>query len=124
MHRSLLGLAFVAACASSPPPPTAAPARSAEPEVASALNDQGKAALYAGDHASAVRLFRAAVARDPQPRYLFNLCTSQFQLGSFGEAMTSCRAARTTAPAAMHDKIDKLVARIRDEAARQDIALP
>lgn len=123
MQRSVFVLTFVAACAASTAPPAPAP-RSTEPEVAAALNDQGKAALYAGDMASAQRLFRAAVARDPQSRYLFNLCIADFQIGEFGDAIISCRAARATAAPEQHDKIDKLVARIRDEAARQNVALP
>jgi hypothetical protein len=123
MHRSVLVLTLVAACGSSPPAPAPAP-RSTEPEVAAALNDQGKAAMYAGDIPSAQRLFRAAVARDPQSRYLFNLCIADFQTGAFGDALTSCRAARTTAAPEQLDKIDKLVVRIRDEAARQNVALP
>ena len=78
--------------------------------------------MYAGKYAEASAKFRDAVARVPEPKYFFNLCTSLFQEGKFGEAMTACNAVRNNNPTPdLQAKADKLIGKIQDEAKAQDI---
>ena len=59
----------------------------------------------------------------PEPKYFFNHCTSLFQEGKFGEALTACNAADKNADDKLKDKIAKLVEQIHDEAKKQNIDL-
>ncbi len=55
---------------------------------------------------------------------IFNLCTADFQVGKFGEALEVCKRVAATHPAAtVQTKTDKLIARIREEAKNQHIKL-
>ncbi len=67
-------------------------------ELAAKLNDEGKALMYEGKYAEASAKFRDAGARVPEPKYFFNLCTSNYQQGKFDEAITACNAAEKHSP--------------------------
>ncbi|MBS1122032.1 MAG: hypothetical protein H6Q90_4260 [Deltaproteobacteria bacterium] len=91
-------------------------------EIALKLNDEGKELMYGQKYAEASSKFREAVARVPEPKYFFNLCTSLFQEGKFGEALTACNAVANNNPSAeLRTKSDKLTNRIKDEAKTQGI---
>jgi tetratricopeptide (TPR) repeat protein len=93
-------------------------------DLASKLNDEGKELMYAGKYAEASAKFRDAVARVPEPKYFFNLCTSNFQQGKFDEAITACNAADKHSPTPeLGTKISKLTERIKQEAKTQNIEL-
>nr|MBA3458072.1 hypothetical protein [Deltaproteobacteria bacterium] len=93
-------------------------------DIASKLNDEGKALMHAGNAAEASVKFRDAAARVPEPKYFFNLCTANYQQGKFDEAITACNAADKHSPSAeLAGKIAKLVERIKADAAEQKIEL-
>jgi tetratricopeptide (TPR) repeat protein len=92
--------------------------------IAARLNDEGVKFMTAEDYARASFKFRDAVARVPEPKYFFNLCTSLFQEGKFSEALTACSGGKRNNPSAsLAQKLDKLIARIRAEASAQGIPL-
>jgi hypothetical protein len=91
-------------------------------EIASRENEEGKELMYGGKYAEASAKFRDAVARVPEAKYFFNLCTSLYQEGKFGEGLTACDHANQNGPdEKLKGKVDKLVARIKDEAKAQGI---
>jgi len=91
-------------------------------EIAAKLNEEGKTLMFANKFPEASAKFRAAVARVPEPGYFINLCTSLFQEGKFGEALTACNAVANNNPnAEQRSKADKLSGRIKDEAKAQGI---
>lgn len=101
-----------------------APAFAQQADLAAKLNDEGKELMFAGKFAEASAKFRDAVARVPEPKYFFNLCTSLFQEGKFDEAMTACNAIDKNNPTAdQKAKTEKLIGKIKDEAAAQKIEL-
>lgn len=103
----------------------AAPALAqSQAEIAAQLNEEGKELMYGNKYAEASAKFREAVARVPEPKYFFNLCTSLFQEGRFGEALTACNAVGNNSPSAeQRTKAEKLTARIREEAKNQGVDL-
>jgi hypothetical protein len=102
----------------------ATPAFAQQADLAAKLNDEGKELMFAGKFAEASAKFRDAVARVPEPKYFFNLCTSLFQEGKFDEAMTACSAIDKNNPTPEQKaKTDKLIGKIKDEAAAQKIEL-
>lgn len=102
----------------------ATPAFAQQADLAAKLNDEGKELMFAGKFAEASAKFRDAVARVPEPKYFFNLCTSLYQEGKFDEAMTACNAIDKNSPTAEQKaKTDKLIGKIKDEAAAQHIEL-
>lgn len=102
---------------------TAALAQS-QAAIAERLNDEGKELMFGGHIAEASAKFAEAVARVPEAKYFFNLCTSRAQEGKFGEALTACNAVYNNSPtAAQKDKADKLIGRIKEEAKAQGIDL-
>jgi tetratricopeptide (TPR) repeat protein len=109
-----------------PVEPDAAPvsATGGQAAIAAKLSDEGVKLVYAKKYAEASAKFRDAVARVPEPKYFFNLCTSLFQEGKFSDALTSCAAGkRNNPPAALATKLDAMIKRIRDEARAQNIPL-
>ena len=93
-------------------------------EIASKLNDEGKELMFGGKYADASGKFREAVARVPEPKYFFNLCTSLFQEGRFSDAMVACSAVANNKPTPeLQAKTDKLIGRIEAEAKAQNIEL-
>ena len=93
-------------------------------QIANQLNEEGKELMFGNKYAEASEKFREAVARVPEPKYFFNLCTSLFQEGKFEAAITACNAVDKNTPAAeLHDKSAKLLARIHEEATAQHIDL-
>jgi hypothetical protein len=93
-------------------------------QIAAQLNDEGKELMFANKFAEASAKFREAVARVPEAKYFFNLCTSLYQEGKFDEAMTACNAVEKNNPSGeLHGKNEKLIGRIRDEAKAQNIEL-
>lgn len=93
-------------------------------ELASKLNDEGKALMFAGKYPEASAKFRDAGARVPEPKYFFNLCTSNYQQGKFDEAITACNAADKHSPSPeLAAKITKLVEAIKADAKAQNIEL-
>jgi TolA-binding protein len=108
----------VAAAPADPPPAT----DSANAIQAAGFNDEGVKAMYAGNYALASEHFRNAIARVPEPKYFFNLCTSLFQEGKFSEATTACAAVEAGDPTPeLSEKAKKLALKIDDEAKRQGI---
>jgi tetratricopeptide (TPR) repeat protein len=91
---------------------------------AAGFNEEGKKAMFAGNYALASEHFRAAVARVPEAKYFFNLCTSLFQEGKFSEALTSCDAVEKNQPTPeLSEKAKNLTAKINAEASKQGIAM-
>jgi tetratricopeptide (TPR) repeat protein len=107
-----------------PPPPPPPPGTGSQAEIAARLNDEGKNLMYSGQYEAAGRKFREAVARVPEAKYFFNLCTALFQEGKFGEAMSACNAVARNQPTAdQQRKTDKLLEKIREFAKEQGIDL-
>jgi hypothetical protein len=101
-----------------------APAFAQQAELASKLNDEGKDLMYDGKFAEASAKFRDAVARVPEPKYFFNLCTSLYQEGKFSDAMTACGGVGKNNPTPDLDtKAKKMIERIETEAKAQNITL-
>jgi len=93
-------------------------------EIAARVNQEGVDLMLKSKYDDAAAKFRDAVARVPEPKYFFNLCTALFQTGRFGEALTACNAVGKNKPAPeLQAKTDKLIARIKDEAKAQHIEL-
>lgn len=92
-------------------------------EIAARENEAGKTLMFEGKYAEASAKFQDAVARVPEPKYFFNLCTSRFQEGKFGEALTACNAADKTDDAKLKGKVAKMVEKLRGEAQKQGIDL-
>jgi hypothetical protein len=90
-------------------------------EIADRENEEGKELMFANKMAEASAKFQSAVARVPEPKYFFNLCTSRFAEGKFGEALTACNAADKNADQRLKEKTAKLVAKIREEAKAQGL---
>ncbi len=93
-------------------------------EIAARDNEDGKTLMFAGNYKDASAKFHDAVARVPEAKYFFNLCTSLYQEGKFGEALTACQSAEKNNPDdALKGKISKLEGKIDDEAKAQGIVL-
>ena len=117
MSRLILGLAVAGSL-------YAVTARAqTQAEIADLENEEGKELMFANKMAEASAKFQSAVARVPEPKYIFNLCTSRFAEGKFGEALTACNAADKNADEKLKAKTAKLVAKIQEEAKQQGIDL-
>lgn len=118
-------LITVAALASGALAALVAPAHAqSQAEIAAKYNEEGKELMYSNKYPEATGKFQQAVARVPEPKYFFNLCTSLFQEGRFGEALTACNAVEKNNPSPEQTaKTEKLTSRIRDEAKHQNIKL-
>lgn len=93
-------------------------------ELAAKLNEDGKELMYASKFAESSAKFREAVARVPEAKYFFNLCTSLFQEGKFSEAITACNAVeKNNATPELTGKATKLVGRIESEAKSQGLTV-
>ncbi len=93
-------------------------------ELANKLNEDGKELMYSNKYSEASGKFREAVARVPEAKYFFNLCTSLFQEGKFSEALTACNAVEKNNPTAeLNGKASKLAGRINDEAKSQGLTV-
>src|ERR1700690_3825140 len=91
-------------------------------EIAARENDEGKELMFGGKYPDASAKFRDAVARVPEAKYFFNLCTSLYQEGKFGEALTACNSVvQNNADDELKAKNGKLVDKIRDEAKAQGV---
>jgi tetratricopeptide (TPR) repeat protein len=100
------------------------PTDAKQAQLADTLNQEGVTAMNIKQYAVASTKFRDAVARDPDPKYFYNLCTSLYFEGKFGEALTACNVAlRYDVPADLKAKTEKQIALIKDEAKRQNIDL-
>ena len=103
---------------------SAAPAHAQQAELAAKLNEEGKELMYEGKYDASSAKFRDAVARVPEPKYFFNLCTSLFAEGKFSDAMTACGGVGKNSPTAELDgKTQKLMERIQAEAKAQNVPL-
>jgi len=93
-------------------------------DLAAKSNQEGVDLMLAGKYADAVPKFRDAVAHDPLARYFFNLCTADYQVGKFREALDACNAVGKNKPTAdLQSKSTKLIAKIREDARAQKINL-
>jgi hypothetical protein len=92
-------------------------------EIAARLNEEGKQLMFDGKYKEASAKFQDAHGRVPEPKYFFNHCTSLFQEGKFGEALTACNAADKNADDKLKGKIAKLVEKIREVAKEQNVDL-
>lgn len=91
-------------------------------DIATRENDEGKQLMFAQKYADASAKFRDAAARTNEGKYYFNLCTSLYQEGKFGEAMTACNTADKNAPDdALKTKVAKLRQRISDDAKAANV---
>ena len=72
-------------------------------------NEEGKQLMFAEQVRGGERRSSSdAVARVPEAKYFFNLCTSLLQEGKFGEALTACNAADKNADDKLKAKVAKL----------------
>lgn len=117
MSRLTIGLAVASTLVGS------AALAETQAEIAARENEEGKTLMFSGKYAEASAKFQDAVARVPEPKYFFNLCTSRFQEGKFGEALTACNAADKNADDKLKTKTAKLVEKIQEEAQKQGIDL-
>ena len=93
-------------------------------EIASRENDEGRDLMYASKYDEATAKFRDAVARVPEAKYFFNLCTSLYQEGKYGESLTACNSAeKNNSDDKLKDKIEKMSGRIKEEAKKQGLDL-
>jgi hypothetical protein len=116
-------LTTVAACLAASVLASSSAYAESQAELAAKLNEEGKTLMFGGKYPEATAKFRAAVARVPEPGYFVNLCTSLFQEGKFGEAVTACNAVGNNNPSAdQRTKADKLITRIKKEAEAQGIS--
>src|SRR3569623_2440408 len=91
-------------------------------DIANRENEEGKQLMFAQKYADASAKFRDAAARTNEGKYYFNLCTSLYQEGKFGEAMTACNTADKNAPDdALKTKVAKLRQRIEDDAKKANV---
>jgi serine/threonine protein kinase len=94
-------------------------------EEARKLNEEGKAAIYAGNDATAAIKFRDALSRSPNPQYAINLCAALLQALRLPEALAACNAVERYGPTAdQRAKKLRLLDKIREVAATNHIALP
>jgi len=97
-------------------------AAAGQPEIAAKANQDGVDLMLKSKFADAAAKFKDAFARDPQAKYVFNLCTADYQLGRFDDALTACNSVEKLQPTAeLQAKTDKLIQKIKDEAAAQKI---
>jgi hypothetical protein len=107
------GVAGVGVAAAEPPP-----------DLAAQANQAGVDLMVKSKFADAVVQFKEAVAHDPQAKYYFNLCTGDYQVGQFRDALDACKAvAKLKAPADLQAKTDKLLAKVRADAKAQSITI-
>jgi hypothetical protein len=93
-------------------------------QLAEQLNTEGRELMYANKPAEAAEKFRQAIARDAEARFFLNLCTAQLTAGKLGEALTACNNVELNRPSAeQKDKAAKLITRIKEEAATQNLTL-
>lgn len=105
-----------------PPPPT--PLAIRHEEVAERLNEEGKALMYKNDFDAAAKKFKEAAAHHTLPKYLINACAADLQSGRLRDALTACELVERSSPTAdQRNKAEKLMQRIDQEAARNNIKL-
>jgi hypothetical protein len=93
-------------------------------EIAAKENEDGKDLMFAGNYKGASDKFRSAADRAPEAKYYFNLCTSLYQQGVFGAALTACNAGDNLSPdPKLKEKIAKTADKIKDDASKQHIDL-
>jgi len=91
-------------------------------QLAAKLNEEGKQLMFDGKYPAAEKKFVDAVARVPEAKYLFNLCTADYMQGKFGEALTACsEVAKHKPDEALKTKTGKLIEKIKADAASQHI---
>jgi hypothetical protein len=117
MSRLTIGLALASSLLSS------VAFAETQAEIAARENEEGKTLMFSAKYGEASEKFQNAVARVPEPKYFFNLCTSRFSEGKFGDALTACNAADKNGDDKLKEKTAKLVAKIREEAQKQGIDL-
>src|SRR5258706_1739007 len=89
-------------------------------DVAGKANEGGKELMFAGKYPEATGKFREAVARVPEAKYFFNLCTSLFQDAQFSDALTACDAVEKNKPTPdLQAKATKLIGRIEETMTKQ-----
>lgn len=114
MTRFALGLLLVAA--------SRVAFAETQADIATRENDEGKQLMFAQKYADASAKFRDAAARTNEGKYYFNLCTSLYQEGKFGEAMTACNTADKNAPDdKLKDKVAKLREKIGEDAKKANV---
>src|SRR5689334_6007602 len=105
-------------------PPRMRRSRPSQAAIAARLNEEAKDAIYNEHYDVAVKKLQEATARAPEAKYFVNLCVAQLQLGKLDEALTACHAVDLNNPTTEHRrKAALLIAKIRDEAKKQNIEL-
>ena len=93
-------------------------------DIAKQENEDGKALMFQGNYKGATEKFRDAADRAPEAKYFFNLCSSVYAQGIFGEALTACNNADKLNPDdKLKDQLSKLEDKIKGDAAAQHIDL-
>ncbi|MEO8844156.1 MAG: hypothetical protein ABI591_02965 [Kofleriaceae bacterium] len=93
-------------------------------ELAAKQDEDGKAAMFAGNYKQATESFRSAADRAPEAKYYFHLCASLYQQGMFGQALTACNASDNLNPdPKTKEQITKTQELIKREAAAQHVPL-
>jgi len=93
-------------------------------EIAKQENEDGKALMFQGNYKGATDKFRDAADRAPEAKYFFNLCSSVYAQGIFGEALTACNNADKLNPDdKLKDQLSKLEDKIKSDATAQHIDL-
>jgi hypothetical protein len=102
--------------------PEGPPLRQAD--IAARLNEEGKKEMYASRFDQAAEKFSEAVARVPEPKYLFNLASAQFQRGHFSDAAFALEALLGSSPSEqLAAKANRLMDEVVREAERQGLTV-
>lgn len=93
-------------------------------ELAAKQDEDGKAAMFAGNYKQATESFRSAADRAPEAKYYFHLCAALYQQGIFAQALTACNAGDNLNPdAKLKEQIAKTEDLIKRDAGSQHIDL-
>lgn len=91
-------------------------------DKAAKLNDEGKQLMFDGKYDAAQKKFQEAIARVPEAKYLFNLCTADYMQGKYTEAFTACTEVDKHKPdETVKTKTAKLLEKIKADAKAQHI---
>jgi len=83
---------------------------------ADAMNEEGKAAMQAGNFELASDRFHQATVLSAEGRFYFNLCVSLYQQGKLSDSLAACKAVEPAgADDALRTKTAKMTAKVKEE---------
>jgi tetratricopeptide (TPR) repeat protein len=83
-------------------------------EVAAKANQEGVDLMTKSKYPEAAAKFRDAIARAPEAKYFFNLCSALVPAGKLADALTACNEVGKYKPdQALKEKTDKLIEQIK-----------